>query len=742
MDSIFQTERLAAFSARRPKTILAAWGSVLAVAFFLLATLFGEAMTSEFFQSDDPESVRAEELVADRLRDGESVGETVIVRSDTLTVDDPALRDAVTGIQAELEALGASAVSSAVTYYDEGDEALVSPDRTATIIPIVIPGDIRAAEDHIEAMHHIVDVASEESPAIEALITGEVTFSVDFAELGESDAIRGEAIGAPVALIILAVVFGTLMAAFLPLGIAILSIVFSLAVVSLLGQVYDMHTFTLNIITMIGLAVGVDYALFIVSRYREERAHGRDTDDAIRTAGATANRAVLFSGLTVVIALAGLIIIPHSAFFSLGIGAITVVIFSILTALTLLPALLSLLGDRIERLRVPLIGRAPKAGADPTGGVWDRVSYAVMRRPVVALVASVAVLLALAAPALNLETRTAGVSTFPDDLRVSQGFAALGEEFGSSLSSPAEVVIDVPASTPGLEEGITALTTALNADADFGSISREISADGSLTLLTVSPVGDPEGETVSNAVERLREEYVPAAFGPLAEDVYVGGVTARDLDFIELTQTWTPIVFAVVLGLSFVLLMLVFRSVVVPAKAIVMNLLSVGAAYGVLVAVFQAGWGAGLLGIDEAPGLQPWLPLFLFTILFGLSMDYHVFLLSRVRERFVQTGNNSESVAYGLRTTAGLITGAALIMVAVFGGFATGESVQLQQMGLGMATAIFLDATIVRVVLVPASMKLLGSANWYMPSFLSWLPQIHVEGPALQPAAVPVTDAD
>ena len=541
-------------------------------------------------------------------------------------------------------------------------------------------------------------------------------------------------------MIILAVVFGALAAAALPMILGIASIAIALGLAALIGQSFELHVFVQNMITMIGLAVGIDYSLFVVSRYREKRARGLEKLDAIAVAGATASRAVLFSGMTVVLGLLGLLIVPHSVFFSLGLGAILVVTVAVMASLTLLPAVLSLMGDRVNKFRIPLLSHGNTQTPGRQGGFWDRVTYAVMRRPVISLVVAAGLLIAAAVPYLDINTGTSGVSTFPDDFRSKQGFVALQEEFGFGLSDPAEIVIDGPVEASPVQEAIQRLETTLGSDPDFGQASLEVNEAGDLALLSVPIVGDPNGEMAESAVNRLRDEYIPQAFSGVQAEVFVTGTTAENVDFINLTDEYLPIVIAFVLGLSFLLLTVMFRSIVIPVKAIIMNLLSVGAAYGLMVLVFQKGVGNGLFGFQQVDVIQPWIPLFLFAVLFGLSMDYQVFLLSRIREHFDRTGNNNESVAYGLRSTAGLITGAALIMVAVFSGFALGDLVMMQQFGFGLAVAILLDATIVRSVLVPATMKLLGDKNWYLPKFLSWLPDVRVEG-SKRPAPTP-SEAD
>ena len=447
---------------------------------------------------------------------------------------------------------------------------------------------------------------------------------------------------------------------------------------------------------------------------------------------------MLFSGLTVVFALLGLLIIPHAVFVSLGLGAISVVTVAVLAGLTLLPAVLSVMGDKVDRFSIRIPGRKKSDGGEGPK-YWDRFARIVMRFPVISLIAGVGLLVAASISYFDINTGSSGVSTFPDDFRAKQGFEVLQQDFGFGLDAPAEIVItatDVRAAP--IQEAIQKLTSTLTSDDRFGPADLEINDDGDLALLAVPLEGDPTSEATSDAVERLRERYIPEAFSGVPEaEVLVGGQTAENNDFNEVALTYQPVVIALVLSLSFLLLMVVFRSIVIPVASIIMNLLSVGAAYGLLVLVFQKGYGNEVFGFPQTEVIQAWMPLMLFTILFGLSMDYQVFLLSRIREQYDKTGVNSESVVYGVTSTAGLITGAALIMVAVFGGFAAGKLEPLQQFGFGMAVAVLVDATLVRSILVPATMKLLGDRNWYLPRFLKWLPDVRVEGgPATESAGV------
>jgi RND superfamily putative drug exporter len=537
----------------------------------------------------------------------------------------------------------------------------------------------------------------------------------------------------------------------IPIILGIFAISVALGVVGLIGNWWSWSFFVPQMISMMGLAVGIDYSLFIVSRFREERARGREKLDAIHAAGATANRAVFFSGLMVMLALTGMLIVPTTIFRGLAGGAIIVVLVSVAASMTLLPAVLALLGDRINSLRVFRRKREVEAG-EPRGGFWDRVTGAVMGRPVVSLVVAAGFLLVLALPyfgqphpeddGTGIKTGLSGISTLPPDIETKRAADVLFAEFPQFGQVELQIVADGNLEDPAVQQGLERLEASLAQDPDLGEPAADApvvpSPDGSLGLMTVNLTGaaaaDSSSEAATAAVQRLRSDYIPGAFDGVEAEVLVTGETAFITDFFDISDRYTPLIFLFVLSLSFVLLTVVFRSLVVPAKAIVMNLLSVGAAYGAIVLVFQRGgfgigkWIADFSGFQQVDAIEAWLPLFLFSILFGLSMDYHVFLLTRIREQYDKTGNNAESVAYGLRRTAGIITGAAAIMVAVFSGFAAGRLVALQQMGFGLAVAVFLDATVVRSVLVPSTMKLLGDRNWYLPRWLQWLPKLDVEG--------------
>ena len=730
------TESLARGSSRRPWLTVAVWVTLIAVAGFVTSRFLSDALTTDISFTNDPEAKRAAELVEERFGK-EGVTEVLILTAEGGTVEDADVERAVRRVQAQAVKIGGEDVRSVVTFYDTKDPSMVSRDGRTTLIPVTFE-ETHVLSDHLPAVERILESANQ-TGALEAQAFGSITLDDDFSTIAEEDLAKGETIGISVALIVLVLVFGAVVAGLIPIAMGVTAIAVALGITALVGRFTDFSFFVTNMITMMGLAVGIDYSLFIVSRYREERHRGLDKLEAIRAAGATASRAVFFSGMTVVLALIGMLILPTTIFRSLAAGAIFVVLTAVLASLTLLPALLGLLGDKVDALRV--LRRTPTPGAEESHPFWDRITHGVMRRPVVGLVIGAGLLIAAASSYLDIETGFSGVSTLPDDTRSKQAFMVLSQEFSGGLNSPVEIVVDGDVATPYVRSAIRELQASLERDAVFGPSTVQPSDAGDAAIVSAPVNGDPSGAAATRAIDRLRDDYVPAAFDGSDATVLVGGETAFSKDFFELADRYMPIVFALVLGLSFLLLTVVFRSIVVPIKAIIMNLLSVGAAYGLIVLVFQKGFLADTLGFRQVEAIEAWLPLFLFSVLFGLSMDYHVFLLSRIREHFDKTHNNAESVAYGLRTTGGLITGAAVIMVAVFAGFASGELVMMQQMGFGLSVAVFLDATVVRSVLVPASMKLLGDRNWYLPKWLDWLPNVKVEGEEPSLAAEPVPEA-
>lgn len=706
------------------------------MALAIVAQLLASATTTELKLSSGFESAKASAAL-ERLRGGsEPISEVIIIQSETLTVDEPAFAAKVNSVFQEVVELGEEIVGEgAVNYYmlsalaPETAENLVSADRRTTLMTVPIAGNFDEAAANVKEVIEVVGRANE-ADDFRVLISGAASISYETNEFATHDLEQGERVGIPVALLILLVLFGAVVAALIPIGLAIVAIVIALGFVAIIGQVFDLVFFVTLMITMIGLAVGIDYSLFIISRFREEMARGLSVEEAVARAGETAGRTVLFSGLTVVIALCGMFIIPMGFFQSLGLGAILVVIIEMTATLTLLPAILALLGPKVDLLSIPFFRRRSDEVSDGSQehGFWERTTVIVTKVPWISFLIVAAPMVVAIVYYFQIETGLNGVETLPDGSVTKEAFFVLEEEFAFGLASPSDIVIEGNIGDPQVQGAIQQLTQLLVEDPRFPIPPLfDPSSSGEIALIKLALPGHPTGEDAVALMSVLQDEHIPAAFSGVPVEVNVGGQSAASAEIFQVVDQYTPIVFAFVLGFSFIVLLLVFRSIVIPIKAVIMNLLSVGTAYGMLVLVFQKGFATDLLGFQRADVIDAWIPLFLFTILFGLSMDYHVFLLSRVRERFDQTGNNAEAVSHGLRSTANLITGAALIMVAVFGAFAAGKTIINQQVGFGLAVAILLDATLVRTVLVPASMEMLGKGNWYLPSWLHWLPDLRVE---------------
>ena len=675
-------------------------------------------------------------MIADNFSQADRIDDAVIIYSADLTSDDPEFKAFVTDVRSSIEATGAT---ETVRDPYAADQSGISDDGHAAVVTLVLGHDPETGI--VEVIDEVV--AADSAAGFEVDITGVNTLDHDFTELSESDLTNGELkFGLPAAMIVLVLVFGALVAAFIPMSIAILSIIVTVAISSVLGQFTSLSFFIVNMITAMGLALGIDYSLFVLSRYREERQAGRDKIDAIITTGGTSSKAVLFSGSSFVVALLGLLLVPDTILRSLALGAIIVGVVTMAAAITLLPALLSLLGDRVNALRLPVVGRDHPAESP----FWTRAVGAVVRRPGAFLAAGVLVLLAAAFPVLGLHTGTAGVSSLPDDTFAKAGALALERSFpGVSTTDPAQVVVSGDVTSSRRHRRDRTVRGVRRGRPRLRAVTAAVAENGQVAVISIPLVGDPDHSQARRGLDRLRTDLVPAAFDGTDTSVLVGGTTAENVDYSDVINKWLPIVLAFVLGLSFILLTLVFRSVVVSATAVVLNLLSVGAAYGLLVLVFQHGVGADLLGFQQVERVEAWVPVFLFSVLFALSMDYHVFLLSRIRERYAQTGDTNQAVVHGIAATGRIITGAALIIVVVFAGFAAGQLVMFQQMGFGVGVALLVDATLIRMVVVPAAMALLGDWNWYLPSWLNWLPELHVEGdpettaaPAEEQASVPI----
>ena len=673
---------------------------------------------------------RGSQVAKDRLeevRGKEPLVEQVVVQSSTVTTDSDEFRGFVEEVTADLRAL-TEHVEFAISPYDAGAIPLFSADGSAAIIQAKVAGDIEDIADHVPPIFEAIEERDGEGGFTVATF-GFASFNQTFNDLALED-LETELFAIPPAFIVLILVFGAVVAALIPMVLALLAIMLSVALATLLANIFPLQFFIQNMIFMLGLALGIDYALFIVARFREERRRGLERIDAITASGNTAARAVLFSGGAVVISLLGLMLVPNTIFRAIAVGTIFAAVASVAVALTLLPAVIALLGDNINRLSVPFFSRG--RARDDEHGFWAGWARLVMAHPWAGVIGASVLMLTLAAPVLGISLGFSGVSTLPEGETVTRAFRILDEQFSAGRSQPTEIVVLADDVTrPEITATIERLDAAVAGDREIvlnPGPADGVNADGDLFLRTVSLPGDASAPIALDALGRLLTDVIPPAFeGVSGIEVVVGGQTAIARDFTKQMTRSVPLVIGFVLVLSFVLLLLVFRSVIVPLKAIVMNLLSVAAAYGALVFVFQD-VGPSILGFSKVDTIESWLPLMLFAILFGLSMDYHVFLLSRIRESYDRSGDNAASVEHGLRTTANIITGAAAIMLIVFGGFALGQTVALQQMGFGLAVAVFLDATVVRMVLVPSAMELLGDWNWYLPRWLEWLPDLRVEG--------------
>jgi RND superfamily putative drug exporter len=767
MASRFSIEGLASVSARHPWRVISVWLLILVIGGGYAALGIGDVLSNEMTITGDVETILgAEKLRGSALADEANAAETIVIRSlDGSTVDDELFEakanevaEAVRTIQGEwigegplpppnpLDlASGRLEGATIINYFElrqfnnDQIEALRNEDGTVLLLPVTFD----KYDDGLPIREYIDLVEEFDDDRFDVTTVGNLSINDEFQVIVLQDLIKAETIGIPIAILVLVIVFGSLVAPLVPLVLAVFSVGIALGIVTLVGQFQDLQLFIQNMVTMLGLAVGIDYSLFIIERYREQRRLGYDKQRAIEIAGGTAGKAVVFSGLTVILALIGVMFVGINIFYSLGLGAVIVVSVAVMLTTTLLPAMLGLLGDRINWPRKNDASAATVHDDDVYSGFWGRITRIVVARPWVSTILAVSVLLAFAYPVLHMETGFTGSAQLPPG-EVTDAYVALEEDFSAGLLSPIEIIIEGER-TDQLDTAIEQLRSQLEGDDRFASVSQALwdeDANVGLVEATLSFTGSsPEAyETIEELRDTLLPETVEQVSGV---ETYVSGQSAGETDMLAILDGATPIVFGFVLSLSFILLTLAFRSIVVPIKAIVYNLLSVGAAWGIMVLVFSDGVGRDLLGYTASPVIESWLPILLFCVLFGLSMDYHVFILSRIREHYDISKDNAESVAVGLRSTGRIITGAALIMVVVFGAFSQGSMLALQQLGFGLAVAVFLDATIIRSILVPSLMTIIGDSNWWLPKWLEWLPDIRIEGePPQAPSAEgqPATD--
>ncbi|MFE0175854.1 MMPL family transporter [Streptomyces sp. NPDC059002] len=698
--------RLGVWSAHHRKTAVLGW-----LLFVVLATVIGGS-SGMVTASDDEmgvgESGRAAAILKDAGVD-EPAGELVMVSARTAD----GWRDAAGDLSKALTATGEVRDVQAPLPSEDGKDALLR---------FVIKGDPDEATDRVQPVLDAVAQAEKAGAAdgISVYQFGDASSEKHLSDLLADDLKKAEFTAVPLALGILLVAFGAVVAALLPVGLALTACVAAFGLLSLASHQLHLFETTYSVMFLMGLAVGVDYCLFYLRRERDERAAGRDADTALRIAAATSGRAVLVSGLTVMVAMAGMFLSGLLLFKGFAVATILVVCVAMLGSVTVLPALLAGLGDRIDAGRIPFLNRRAKRGAHASGSTAAKVLKPVLARPKFFAIGAAVLLLALAAPALGMKTEQLGLEKqFGSDAPLSVSYKKITEEFPGG-PAPARVVVEA--------DDIDAQPVR----AALGSLTKKAGKDAELTVHRAADVaeiavplpGDGTDAEAKKALHELRDDTVPAAFEGLDATAYVGGDLAESEDFSDQLGKGIVPVFAFIAAVTFLLMLLSFRSVVIAVTSIALNLLSVGAAYGVMTAVFQHGWGAELIGSEQVGAIENWMPLFVLVVLFGLSMDYHVFVVSRIRESRDRGMDNRSAIREGITRTAGAVTGAAVIMVAVFAVFGTLSMQDMQQMGVGLGVAVLLDATVVRMILLPSLMTLLGDRNWHTPHWLRWLPKV------------------
>ena len=657
--------------------------------------------------------------------------EIVLIQSSRLNANNAAFRAVVNDV---VRTVGSyTTVENLRSPYDPGHADQVSKDgRTATVY-WEMKGTAKVAADHIDPLTKATAAVAKRHPGFYVGEAGAVSSSKALDKMFTDQLKQAGERSIPITIIVLLFVFGALVAAGLPLLLALTAVAATIGLVSLPSHLVPMDKDVSAVLLLIGLAVGVDYSLFYIKREREERAAGKSPKAALEAAAATSGRSVLISGFTVMIAMAGMLFSGEKSYLSFGVGTMMVVGIAMLGSLTVLPAMLSRLGDKVERGRIPFLQRRRSGN-----GVWKAILTPALRHPVIAATASAAVLLAMAFPVLHLHTAQSGLDSMPKSAPTMETLQKVQHAFPGDVD-PATIAIKADQNSPVTRHAIAELKAkALASGQMTGPIAVDINPSRTVARVGIPLKGNGTDATSNAALKTLRNEILPATIGKVPGATYaVTGGTAISYDENQMLKNKAPIVFGFVLAFAFLLLLVSFRSIVIALKAIVLNLLSVGAAYGVLIAVFQYGWGSSLLNFKSNGGIASWLPIFMFVILFGLSMDYHVFILSRVREAFDRGMKTADAVEHGITTTAGVVTSAAVVMVGAFGVFALMPIIDMKEMGIGLAAAVLIDATIVRAVLLPATMKLLGDWNWYLPNWLSWLPRLeHQATPAPVPALV------
>jgi RND superfamily putative drug exporter len=769
------TVRVATWSARHRWPVFALW-FVATIGVFALSTATGGIRNLDVNQDPNErrlESEQAYEVLGASAPQAPSERLVFVIDGGAEAGADPVFQAAVANLVSDLGAarvpldgIDTPTFSELVDPFRARPQAgLVSADGTTVQVVGQVPGERDRVEVLLAPVPAIVERARGAMPGATIHVVGSTFINRDIQGLISHDLDNSFRLTLPLTFAILLLAFGAIVASLIPLVLAMTSLAAAFGLLGLYSQVVGaVSPNATQLIVLIGLAVAVDYSLFMVTRFRAERRRGRAVPAAIQVASSTAGRAVFFSGLAVMISLAGLVTLGISLFTSMAVGTIGVVLVSVIGSLTFLPATLAIVGDRVDRGRpatwlprllaatpVPALRRRGQAAlawldrrADrPEGsGPWAALVTAVMRRPLLMTVVSSLLLLALATPILHLRIGITDITGFPSSIDGVAGIRLLNEKWPQGTDLRLDVVVTKP-SREDVRAAIERLKVeTLAIPGVSGPPQERLSQDGQAVLVSFTLGGGRNDEVNRAAVRTVRNDLRPEIFGGLVDvQMYVSGQAAAALDTTQVYLDGTPRIFAFVLGLSFLLMLVAFHSIVIPIKAILLNLLSTGAAFGVLVLVFHDGWFAEPLGITPGGVIESWVPIFIFTILFGLSMDYHLFILTRIKEARDRGLDSRAAVARGISVTSGTITSAAAIMVVVFAAFVAFKFVFIQQLGLGLAVAVFIDATLIRSVLLPATMTLLGDWNWWLPPFLRWLPRITIEGERDEPEEAPRADA-
>jgi uncharacterized membrane protein YdfJ with MMPL/SSD domain len=721
--------RAGRWSAQHRKKAIVGW-----LVFVILAVFIGGSVgTQTLDQAEDNgigESGRADKAVERAFPD--DVSESVMVQNRKGSVDDPQFKAVVADVERSLRDV--KGVENVQGPYEKGNAGQLSQDRRSALITFDLPDNDSQAEDLVEGPLAAVSKLDQTHPGYTIEEFGEASADRALSQAFEDDFQRAEITSLPITLIILILAFGALLAAFVPLVLAATAVAAALGLLGPISQLWPVDESISSVVLLIGLAVGVDYALFYIRREREERAAGRSEEAALEAAAATSGRAILVSGFTVIAAMAGMYFGGAATFVSFATGTILVVAIAVLGSLTVLPAVLSKLGDRVNKGRIPFL-RPEKRTGEPR--VWAWILNRVLKRPLASVIAAAAVLVVLAIPVLHIHTADSGVDGLPRSLEVMQTYDRMQAAFPGEQFT-ADVVLEGNNLDEAQVQGYVQELRGIAGESDqfHEPVTVDVSPNGEVAVIEIPVAGSGTDDTSMAAVDTLRDEVVPQVFSDIrgGEVVGVAGFTAGSMDFNDLMAERIWFVFAFVFAMAFMLLLVTFRSIVIPIKAIVLNIMSVAAAMGIVTWVFQDGHLEDFLNFDSTGAITAWFPLMLFVILFGLSMDYHVFILSRIKEAVDRGESNDEAVAHGIKSTAGVVTAAAIVMVGVFSIFATLSFIDMKQFGVGLAVAVLIDATLVRGVLLPATMKLLGDWNWYLPKWLEWLPK----GPAIEGGVEPV----